>query len=138
MCQQLVSKLVPTPVRKTGFFRLGLAAADNHVKPLVQKRIDHRGNRHCIVGCVAIYHDVNVRINVCKHAAHHVTLASQPDGDNFGSCGPCRGGRVVAGVVVEHENVQSGHGETKTFDHSADGNLFVKARDDEGYRKSAV
>ncbi len=127
--EHLVSESVPLAACILGDVA---ARAHHHVRPVGDEGIDHARRCGGVVGPVAVRHDVDVRLDIGEHLAHHVALALPPAGDHRRARQSGLLRCVVRRVVVVHIDARAGQHLAEADHHRRDRQPLVVAGQQDG------
>lgn len=108
------------------------ADTNNHVEMIVRQALDHRRSTFRAIGTVAIYEDVNVRVDVSEHSAHDMSLSLPMFLVYLRSCLPCVMRGFVCRIVVVDEDVCVGECMSKVGNHLSNSGFFIVAWNKDG------
>ena len=115
-----------------GGLDVGDAGAGDHVECIVEQQVDHGCGALCVVGVVAVDEDVDIGVDVGKHAPDDVAFALEALAADAGA-GLKRGGDgAVGGVVVVDEEGGCGQRARKGLNDGGNCGLLIVTGDQDG------
>src|SRR5262249_50090343 len=109
------------------------SAAGNHIKSVTHERLEEHRRCRRFIRVVAVYQEIDVRLNISEHASNNVAFAPPQFSADNGACGVSNLSRFVIWIVVVPVHVGSRGRHLQIANDYSNRRFILVAWDDAAY-----